>query len=449
MAQIAIRTWLDVMQQAFRVSGAMAMLAVSGSPTNGVSANFLDNSMVIQDPVTPANNYAGLPFSKLAGATRASSATYTNSAGLIATAGVNVPRFDYNPVTLAPLGWLVEPAATNLCLQSKTLDQAPWTMVNCTYTPNTTLAPDGTFTAGTLTEDTTNATRYANQSITVTNAPTPIQRWFRQGTQRYGFLDFVDSLSVERRVVFDLQAGIVSTVSGATSGNIISYPNGWYLCSMICTPAVGTGSLVVGLSDTGADVHTYLGTSKTIFVWDGQVETGGVATSIITTTTATVTRAADQVATLASTLFNLSTTAMTLFADVDWVGGTAFNTPNDHAMIIDDGTTNNRVGIRNQTSKVGGIIVAATVFQSAPLSALGVATGVRSKVAMSLDATGSNMSLDGAAVVSGAALTVPTGMNILRIGGTIGIPGSLHIKRIMYLPLITSNANLPIMAVMS
>lgn len=42
--------------------------------------------------------------------------TRVNSAGLIVAA--TTPRFDYNPVTLAPLGLLVEEARTNLCLNS-------------------------------------------------------------------------------------------------------------------------------------------------------------------------------------------------------------------------------------------------------------------------------------------------------------------------------------------
>ena len=50
--------------------------------------------------------------------TRSSSATYTNSLGLIATAATNVARFDYDPVTLAARGLLVEESRTNLFVQS-------------------------------------------------------------------------------------------------------------------------------------------------------------------------------------------------------------------------------------------------------------------------------------------------------------------------------------------
>jgi hypothetical protein len=53
--------------------------------------------------------------------TRASTATYVGSNGLIQTAASGVARFDHNPTTGESLGLLVEPARTNLLLNSATL----------------------------------------------------------------------------------------------------------------------------------------------------------------------------------------------------------------------------------------------------------------------------------------------------------------------------------------
>lgn len=50
--------------------------------------------------------------------TRASTATFVGSNGLIQSAAINAPRFDYDPVTLAPKGLLIEEARTNLFLNS-------------------------------------------------------------------------------------------------------------------------------------------------------------------------------------------------------------------------------------------------------------------------------------------------------------------------------------------
>ena len=60
-------------------------------------------------------------FGEIITFTRASTATYVDSAGVLQTAAINAPRFDYNPTTLAALGFLVEEARTNLLLNSNTL----------------------------------------------------------------------------------------------------------------------------------------------------------------------------------------------------------------------------------------------------------------------------------------------------------------------------------------
>lgn len=90
--------------------------------------------------------------------TRASSATYVNSAGLIATALTNNPRFDYDPVTLAALGLLIEEQRTNLLLnspvdgtglltQSVTVAATPYTL---SFYGTGTITLSGTSTSGPL-----------------------------------------------------------------------------------------------------------------------------------------------------------------------------------------------------------------------------------------------------------------------------------------------------------
>lgn len=50
--------------------------------------------------------------------TRATTGTYYNSAGVLQSAAIDTPRFDYNPTTLQPQGLLIEEARTNLLLNS-------------------------------------------------------------------------------------------------------------------------------------------------------------------------------------------------------------------------------------------------------------------------------------------------------------------------------------------
>lgn len=61
--------------------------------------------------------------------TRASTATFVGSNGLIQSAAINAPRIDYNPVTLECRGLLMEQSRTNLVFPSATL-----TTQTCTVT---------------------------------------------------------------------------------------------------------------------------------------------------------------------------------------------------------------------------------------------------------------------------------------------------------------------------
>lgn len=67
--------------------------------------------------------------------TRASTGTYYDSAGILQTAGNDVPRFTYNPINLAAGPYLLlEAAATNLVLNSATLVTQSITTIVATYT---------------------------------------------------------------------------------------------------------------------------------------------------------------------------------------------------------------------------------------------------------------------------------------------------------------------------
>ena len=65
--------------------------------------------------MVPGSMPSGVTF------TRASTATYFDSAGTLQTAATNAPRWDYDPVTRALNGLLIEEARTNLLLNSATL----------------------------------------------------------------------------------------------------------------------------------------------------------------------------------------------------------------------------------------------------------------------------------------------------------------------------------------
>ena len=85
--------------------------------------------------------------------TRSSTATFVGSNGLIQTAAVNAPRFDYDPVTLAAKGLLIEEQRTNITLHSG-VTAANWTAIGGTLANTGKLSPDGAANMGRFTEDT-------------------------------------------------------------------------------------------------------------------------------------------------------------------------------------------------------------------------------------------------------------------------------------------------------
>lgn len=60
--------------------------------------------------------------------------TYINSAGVITAASADQPRFDYDPVTLAALGLLIEESRQNLLLNSTTLSTQSVTVAAVAHT---------------------------------------------------------------------------------------------------------------------------------------------------------------------------------------------------------------------------------------------------------------------------------------------------------------------------
>ena len=424
------------------ITGAALML---GSNPSGVGISFLDNSMCVRDPVTFANNYSGLPFSKLSGATRASSGSFIGSNGLLQTVGNNVPRFEYNPITLAPLGVLFEPAATNISLQSEAADAAVWIKEYVTVAANTAVAPDGNLTADLVIPDTSNTgTHRLYQTITTSASQYTWSRFVKAG----GYNFFVMQLSsLAGYVEFNLSNGTY-LISGVNyTATIKAYPNGWYRVSTTFTATAAANIFLEYVySVTGALAYAGNGTSG-IYVFGDQLKLGGVATSYIATTSAQVTRAADNPATLASTLFNLSSTAATIFAEVDWNGGTASDGMARGAAGIDQGALNNSFSLYNYGGNQGYSEYSGGVFQYVLNSGTQVISDVATKSAFSANASASGFSADGAAAITFAASSFPVGLNALTIGtsqGNAQING--HIRRMMYLPNTTNAANLAVMS---
>jgi hypothetical protein len=224
--------------------------------------------------------------------TRASTATFVGSNGLIQTAASGVSRFDHNPSTGESLGLLVEEARTNLLLQSSDLTTASWGLTNVTRTANSTTAPDGTNTAVKIASTTGTWQTFLSQaSVGISAVATTFScyakaaeaSWFCMSGIQYG----------EAIAYFNLATGALGTRSAGSAHSITPVGNGWYRCSVTCASAASTQwGFFPSLTDA---TLTPAPIGDGVHVWGPQLEAGAFPTSYIPTTTATVTRAADVV----------------------------------------------------------------------------------------------------------------------------------------------------------
>ena len=358
--------------------------------------------------------------------TRSTTATFVGSNGLIQTAAINAPRFDYNPTTLAPRGLLIEEQRVNLLTYSEQFDNAAWqkfgggTGLTPTVTPNFATAPDGTMTAdrvqmslngGTTLSDSVNV----SQSATFAAGAYVLTVWLRSNTGSNQTI-----------------LGVIANSQSVDSP--ITVTPTWQRFTVTQTTAAVTSNS--GLRLRG----TFTGDTADILVWGAQLEAGAFATSYIPTVASQVTRSADNASmtgTNFSSWFNAS--EGTFVADsvvapnVDGVVG-------NYYYSASDGTISNMIlsaEVNGTVSQViaGGVTQFNETVGGEPTGAL--------KVALAYQANNTVSSANGAIGTTDTSVTLPT-VNRLSIGVRGDLSASTflngHIRSITYFNTRLSNA---------
>lgn len=229
-------------------------------------------------------------------------ATRVNASGLVEIVNANLPRFDYNPSTLAPRGLLIEELRANLFVWSEEFDNASWTKNNATISPNAIIAPDGTTTADKLVETVATGQHYVRTSAASTNIAYTFSVYLKAGERTRAVIAMTDLSTGDASVGINLLTGATFASSLGVgswtniSSAVVAMPNGWYRVSITGTRGGGGTSTAGSIyTDNGSTIsYTGDGTSG-IFVWGAQLEAGAFATSYIPTTTTSLTRNADVV----------------------------------------------------------------------------------------------------------------------------------------------------------
>jgi hypothetical protein len=208
------------------------------------------------------------------------------------------PRFDYDPVSHAAKGLLIEEARTNAATYSQDFSNAIWTKTGITVTADSIAAPDGTTSADLVT---TSATPATVSQATAFSGSYAISFFAKKGTSDWVYV--VGQAADSAKAWFNLNTGVVGTVqAGLTAGQIQDVGNGWYRCIIIDVSGSGAEPTTVGLSD--ADNSTAVTVGRTAYIWGAQAEGPATfASSYIPNPTAATARAAD-VAVMTGTNFS-------------------------------------------------------------------------------------------------------------------------------------------------
>ena len=378
---------------------------------------------------------------------RASNATYFDSTGTLQTAGSGVARAnafqDYNPSTLAPLGFLIEEQRTNLFLYSAQFDDATWGKANCTITANSVTSPAGTTTADTLTITAAGgAINQTTQSFTAGSTVT-FAVFAKKNASNFVRIEIGNLVNCW----WNLNTGATAS-NNAGSGNVLfsaksiqAINNGWYRCSVTVTTSVLT-TLGVLIFATDTDNNTS-SINSSIYLWGAQAEVGAFPTSYIATTTAAATRLADSASitgTNFSSWYNQSEgTFVTQFSV--YALGTGVNR---RLWNADDGTLNQRYStFIDNGAAVNYVVQDGGVDQANLVAAPLLTANTTAKTAQSYKSADFASCVNGGTVLADLFGTLPT-VNTFRIGnfsaGTNQLSG--HIQRLAYYRTRLSNETL-------
>ena len=372
-------------------------------------------------------------------------ATVTNFSGYVVPINANLPRFDFDPITLACKGLLIEESRTNLLTYSQEFNNAAWTTsaVNLTVTPNAINSPDNTQNADALVETAANGYHYLVQGYT--KAASAIQYSFscyvKPSVRNWVYITVFDGVALGNRLWFNLSGAgsIGSNVLVGAGFTGVTYAislvaNGFYRITATFTTSTTTGLFIYSALSTGDAIQIYTGTLGAVgaYIWGAQLEAGAFPTSYIPTA---VTRNAD-VATMTGANFSDWYTATTGTGVVWAIPQAATGTR--PLIQFDDTTSNEIIALRGNVANPELYIVDGGAPQ-AQIDAGTIVANTAYKLSGAWNTDSCAAAQNGAAAVTDNTATIPTPTQ-LRIGSDGTNYASAWVQKIMYYPQRIINA---------
>jgi hypothetical protein len=360
---------------------------------------------------------------------RASIATYTNASGLIAQAASGVPRFDYNPSTLQPLGLLVEESRTNSLLYSQDFSNSLWQVLNgATKTAAYATAPDGTTTAA-------RTTIAAGAYLSTYSMMLQVLSGSSLGSgQTHCFSLWVKSNTGSNQA-FRIDI-CQSSIADYLSGDMIATTS-WQRFSFSTTFGGGGIGIITGIFAGSA------GAAADLLVWGAQLEMNcSYPTSYIPTTSLAVTRLADSLTMASPSWLKSDKGSLIVNAYIPRVNSSRRSC----VAALSDGTSNNLIAseIGTTGAPLAETIISGTSTPSAgSLSA--VTAGSVVKTGLSYQSASNNFAANGVSDGAGTfgASGVPS-FNQINLGDFAGSGRSLngHIQSLTYYPSAKTSTEL-------
>lgn len=356
--------------------------------------------------------------------TRASSGMRVDSTGTLVSMGTDAPRFDYDPLTLAIKGLLIEEQRSNILLWSEQFDNAGgWSKAGCTITANAINSPDGTQTADALVEDGTTGLHLAQQFVSFTSGTAyTLSLMVKPGARSWiELLLPAAAFGASQGGFYNLSgAGALGTTVGTpTSRTITQLANGWYLITVTASATATAGGNVAIVAASADNTASYAGSngSVALYPWGADLQVGAFRTSYIPTTTAAATRAAD-VAVVSSLAGWFNSAQGTLLAEFI-PNAPASSATNQYIAALSDNSLSNRVSMfRVPSTGLQANRITSAGTGANPGDGAASTTAAVNKVAIAYGA-GTNQggaSVNGGVVTLSSPAAVPTGISQLSLG---------------------------------
>jgi hypothetical protein len=231
--------------------------------------------------------------------------------GLITDAATNTPRW-------TPRGVLSEVASENVCLRSEEFSHAAWTAVQrpLTRTDNSVDSPRDDTTAALIADNATTSGNYGLKQAIAADASSSytFTIFLKKKDYDYVQINLIGDSSADHFTYFDISTGALAAAgSGVTTRSISEEPNGYYRCRVTVATDGSDTQLTCAVVYTDTDsTSAHVGVVGTgTYYWGAQLEKQADPTTYIPTTSASVTRSADDLRIAAGA--NIAAAAGTIF----------------------------------------------------------------------------------------------------------------------------------------